>query len=179
LRTVGGPALIFGDVIAGDELRGQEVDGRGGVFSVWENDPPPYGPPRPRERSLRGGGPGLRRWGGPWRGPRVGRAIDRGDDDSGTLLLARRQISADRLRIVDGEDGVDLGEAGQIALRDCQAPLTRSLAVLVARENLDAGILGEDVLAARHTVDHGGDLRAILDDHVAFAAELVDDVLAG
>ena len=41
------------------------------------------------------------------------------------------------------------------------------------------GFLREHLLAALDAVDHRGDLRAVLDDHVALAAELVDDVLAG
>ena len=40
-------------------------------------------------------------------------------------------------------------------------------------------VLGEHRLAALDAVDHGRDLRAVLDDHVALAADLVGDVLAG
>ena len=54
----------------------------------------------------------------------IGGAIDCGDEDTAALLLARREVGTDGLRIVDGEDSVDLGEAGQIALRDRQATLT-------------------------------------------------------
>ncbi len=43
----------------------------------------------------------------------------------------------------------------------------------------EPGVLAEHVLAADDAVDHRGDLRAVLDDDVAFASQLVDDVLAG
>ena len=42
-----------------------------------------------------------------------------------------------------------------------------------------SGVLAEDVLATDHAVDHRRDLRPVLDDDIALAAELVDDVLAG
>ena len=84
------------------------------------------------------------------------------------------------LRVVDGEHGVDLGEAGQVALHDVQAALARALAVLVVGQDLDVRVLGQHLLAAVDAVDHGADLRAVLDDHVAAClAELVGDELAG
>ena len=100
-----------------------------------------------------------------------------------TILAAAEllggEVAADRLRVVDREHRVDLGEAGQVALHDVEAALARALAVLVVGQDLDVRVLGQHLLAAVDPVDHGGDLRAVLDDDVALAAELVDDVLAG
>ena len=56
-------------------------------------------------------------------------------------LLARGKIGPDRLRVVDGEYRADLREARQISLRHGKAALARALAVLVVRENLEAGRL--------------------------------------
>src|SRR5581483_11723203 len=177
--AVGCPALILSDVVAGDEFGRQELDRGSGLLAVENADTELHGPARHEEGILRGGRLDLRRCGILERGFDIRRAIDRCDDDPGAALLARGKIGADGLRVVDSEYRIDLGEAGQVALRDRQPALARALAVLVTRENLDTGILGQDILAAGDTIDHGGHLRAVFDDDVAFAAELVDNVLAG
>src|SRR5207237_3722279 len=106
-------------------------------------DLPSFPTRRSSDLVLRGRGLDLRRGRVLQRGLDVGSAVDRGDDDSGALLLARGEVGADGLRIVDGEDRVDLRVARQIALRDGEAAFARALAVLVARQHLDAGRLGE------------------------------------
>ena len=107
------------------------------------------------------------------------RAVDRRDDHVGAVELLGREVRSQRLRIVDREDGVDLGEPGQQALHDRQPGIALALAVLVARQQLHVGRLGERRLAAVDAIHHRGDLRAVLDDDVALHAELVDEVLAG
>src|SRR6266702_907985 len=179
LRSVRGPPLVLSDIVPGHELRRQKLNGRSRRLPIENADGYLHGAARHEERVLRGGGLDLLRPRILERGLDIGCAIDRGDDDAAALLLARREVGADGLRVVDGKDGVDLGKAGQIALRHGQATLARPLGVLVAGQDLEAGILGEHILAADHPVDHHEDLRPVLDDHIAFAAELVDDVLAG
>src|SRR5207245_10429992 len=102
--------------------------GRRWLLPVDNADADLHGTARHEERILRGGGLDLRRCRVLQRGLNVGGAIDRGDDDTGALLLTRSKIGANCLWVIDGEDGCDLGEAGQIALRDRQAAFTRALA---------------------------------------------------
>src|SRR6202022_1837616 len=155
LRTVRGPPLVLSDIVPGHELRRQKLDGRSRLLPIENADADLHGAARHEERVLRGGGLDLLR-------PRILEggldiwcAIDRGDDDAAALLLARREVGADGLRVVDGEDGVDLGKAGQIALRYGQAAFARPFGALVPGQALEAGILGEHILAADHPADNG------------------------
>ena len=60
--------------------------------------------------------------------------------------LLRREVGADRLRIVDREHAVDVREAGQVALHDVQAAFARALGVLVVGQDLDVRVLRETSL---------------------------------
>ena len=102
--------------------------------------------PRHEERVLRRGSLDLRRCRILQRGLDVGRAVDGGDDDAAAVELLGREVGADRLRIVDGEDGVDLGEAGQMALRDGETAFARALARPGRGQDLDARVLAKTFL---------------------------------
>ena len=47
------------------------------------------------------------------------------------------EVGADRLRVVDREHRVEVGEGGQQADHDLEAALARALAVLVVGQDLD------------------------------------------
>jgi hypothetical protein len=91
--------------------------------------------------------------------------------------LVQRLDDADGDVVVLRPDRVDLGEAGQEVLHDLEAVVAVPVRVL-AVEHLDVGAVddlheGVDPLV----VDDGGDPAQ--HDDVAFAAEALDDVLAG
>ena len=58
-------------------------------------------------------------------------------------------------------------------------PSREPLASWSSDSTLMSGLFFEHRLAAVDAIDHRRDLRAVLDDHVALAAELLDDELAG
>ena len=97
----------------------------------------------------------------------------------GEVELLGGEVGADRLRVVDREDRVDVVVGGQQADHDLQAAFAGAFAVLVVGHDLDAGRLGERLLAAVDAVDHRGHRRAVHDRHLALAVQLLGDVLAG
>src|ERR1700694_4480384 len=99
LRTVRGPPLVISDIVPGHELRRQKLDGRSRLLPVENADADLHGAARHEEGVLRGGGLDLLRLGILQRGLDIGCAIDRSDDDTAALLLARREVSADGLRV--------------------------------------------------------------------------------
>ena len=95
------------------------------------------------------------------------------------LGLLDCQLCADGRRIVDGEYRVDLRMGGQEILHDGHAAIAAALGVLVIGEHLDARVLGHHLLAADDAIRDGGDGRAIDDDDIALAIQLLGNVVAG
>src|SRR6202022_1698372 len=108
LRTVRGPPLVLSDIVPGHEFRRQKLDGRSRLLPIENADADLHGAARHEERVLRGGGLDLLRSRILERGLDIGCAIDRGDDDAAALLLARREVGTDGLRVVVGDVGAVL-----------------------------------------------------------------------
>ncbi|CAM2151708.1 hypothetical protein PT2222_260113 [Paraburkholderia tropica] len=171
------PALVAADVVARDE-RGRHLDHRiGGLLAVHDVVADLHGGLRHFPRVLARGR--LHERVALERGFDVGRAVHRGDHDIAAMQLLGGQVAADRLRIVDGEYAVELRKAREVALHRVHAAFARAFAVLIVGENLDARRLREHLLAAVHAVDHRRDLRAVFDNDVALAVDLLREVFAG
>src|SRR5207245_9448024 len=78
----------------------------------------------------------------------IGSAVDRGEDELGAVELLGGELRADRGRVVDGEHGVDLVEAGEQRLEYFQAAVAPAFGVLIIGQDLDVRVLPQHVLAA-------------------------------
>ena len=109
----------------------------------------------------------------------IRRAVDANDKELVTLCLFRRQIGADRRRIVNGENAVDLRIGGQQRGHHLQPPFAAAFSVLVRGQHLNLRVALEFGLAALDTVLHGGDRRSVDDHHIAFALQTVGNIFTG
>ncbi len=95
------------------------------------------------------------------------------------MSLFRRQIGADRRRIVNCEYAVDLRIGRQQGGHDLQSAFAAAFGVLIIREHFDIRVAPELGLAALHAVLYRRNRRPVDDHHVAFTFQTVGYVLTG